>query len=268
MPLSHSPLFAAGAGCINVAYAHMTRLSTRRADRDRRMTWYYWACRVGQMVAPAVGMIGASDTLLPPIDASVFTANAYTIPSFCMLLAFAASLLLQFAYAYRTRDEPNTPSLSHALTIDSQLDGDFSDAVLVVRPGSFSREALVLLLAYFGHLFAYWSFNAAVIPFLSDVYHYPLHSAYVFFLYMGVALAVSFGFFMFLQERVKKLMLVNISLGASCIGMVGLFKMTSDEIPKGQLDAAAALIVFGYCIGTCHSRLLTAIFALLKLVTY
>lgn len=122
---------------MTVAYAHLARIS-RGQDRDRRMTWYYWACRAGEILAPAVGIAGAGKVV--DSTSQLFSFNPFTIPPFAMLVTFGVSFLLQLIYLYKTRQEPNNPTLVHAVGL---LDDD--GPVNLTRPG---RYAFGLCLAF------------------------------------------------------------------------------------------------------------------------
>ncbi len=125
---------------MTVAYAHLTRISPRAQDRDRRMTWYYWACRAGEVLAPAVGIAGAGKVV--DSTSQLFSLNPFTIPPFAMLVTFGVSFFFQLGYLYKTRHEPNNPALVHAVGL---LDDD--GPVNLTRPGrcklNFRRSLVV-----------------------------------------------------------------------------------------------------------------------------
>lgn len=95
-----------------------------------------------------------------------------------------------------------------------------------------------------------WAFIAAVVPFIQLEYHYSLTYTYLFFLFIGVIFALSFGLFKLFQWYNTLYKMLMTSLLISALGMVLAFQFTEHTISLIQLSISTGLIVSGYCIGT------------------
>eukprot|EP00455_Lapot_gusevi_P049903 TRINITY_DN7156_c0_g1_i5.p1 TRINITY_DN7156_c0_g1~~TRINITY_DN7156_c0_g1_i5.p1 ORF type:complete len:319 (-),score=31.08 TRINITY_DN7156_c0_g1_i5:70-1026(-) len=218
---------------------------------------YAWVVRAGHIIAPGVGVLSSTyelDWTLP--------FNQYTIPPFIMVCVFGLLFLIQTVHYVCTRAENHLETYQlYRMRGSESMSGSGNarhSTWFLNSPTVLSKDAMILLFVYFTLVFVYWSFLAAVVPFVQDNYHFTLQQAYIYFLYIGIIFAGSFGFYQVIKSRLSQLQLVMLCLLVACLGLVFVFEVSDSGIAEWQLIVATTLLVSGFCIGAILLPLLYA----------
>jgi hypothetical protein len=109
----------------------------------------------------------------------------------------------------------------------------------VQEQGPLSLESFLYIAVYFTHIFAYWSFMAAVVPFMETEYSYSTSSIYLYFLFVGVGFVVAYGIYRLLSYKFSEARLVPLSLIVSAGGLMSLYHSDSTPIAIWQVFSAS-----------------------------
>ena len=226
-----------GGGCVMVAYAHIARVTSKKEERNEKLSTYAWVVRLGQIIGPSIGALATLNS-----DRNLI--SVYTLPALINLCIFGTLFIGQVYHFVLTHQ--NVSSQMYHTFLDPMEDpGLLDEQYSFLKP-----ELLVLLVVFYAHTISYWSYMAAVVPFLESQYGYSLEQSYLYFLFIGAMLAISFGIFLVLSRLLSAPKILIFSLLCSALGLGCAFNFSSDGVGQYQLGTSTALLVIGYCTGT------------------